>query len=316
MDILHPPAPSSFFRRAWIYSREMFPLQLYLPYVLALYACLNFASQAIAGGPVVFDIYGLTGAISAFCMMLLLRTFDELKDVEIDKVLFPERALPRGDVKVSDVRILSIASFSVLLLVNLLFAPQTWLPFFIMIVYALLTFKWFFAEKIHRENLFLTMLTHQPLPLFINYYLIHTALTSGGANYSFTSDHVILLLLFSLPVTAWEVARKIRGLGKETDYVTFSRIFGPRGAALIPFIFLMFSGGFCLYAGWKLGLHSLFFLVTSVLMAFAAYFFTRFILQPTDRNNVLKNTALVFTTLLFFNMLFHLLWKYEVQWQL
>lgn len=313
---MNPSAPSNFFHRAWIYSREMFPLHLYLPYVVALYACLNFASQAIAGGPLVFDIYGLTGMVSAFCMMLLLRTFDELKDVEIDKVLFPERALPRGDVKVSDVRILSIASFSVLLLVNLLLAPQTWLPFFIMIVYALLTFKWFFAEKIHRENLFLTMLTHQPLPLFINYYLIHTALASGEARHSFTSDHVILLLLFSLPVTAWEVARKIRGIGKETDYVTFSRIFGPRRAALIPFIFLMFSGVFCLYAGWKLGLQPLFFLVTSALLVYAAYFFVRFILQPTDRNNVLKNTALAFTTLLFFNMLFHLLWKYEVQWQL
>ena len=316
MDTIHPPAPSNFFRRAWIYSREMFPLHLYLPYVVALYACLNFASQAIAGGQIVFDTYGIVGMISAFCMMLLLRTFDELKDVEIDKILFPERAIPRGDVKVSDVRILSIASFSVLLLVNLLFAPQTWLPFFIMVAYALLTFKWFFAEKIHRENLFLTMLTHQPLPLFINFYLIHTALASGSADHPFTLEHFILLLLFSLPVTAWEVARKIRGIGKETDYVTFSRIFGARGATFIPLACLMLSGAFCLYTGRQLGLPALFFFVTSVLITYAAFFFIRFIVQPTDRNNVLKNTALVFTTLLFFNMLFHILGKYEVQWLL
>ena len=316
MNTISPPATSNFFSRAWIYSREMFPLHLYLPYVIALYTCLHIASQALAGGPVVFDIYGVTGLVSAFCMMLLLRTFDELKDVEIDKDLFPERALPRGDVKVSDVRILSIASFSVLLLVNFLFARQTWLPFFIMITYAVLTFKWFFAEKIHRENLFLTMMTHQPLPLFINYYLINVALAADGADHPFTFGHFILLLLFSLPVTAWEVARKIRGLGKETDYVTFSRIFGARGAAYIPLVCLMLSGAFCLYTGRTLGLSSSFFIITSALMVYAAFFFIRFIVQPTHQNNVLKNTALAFTTLLFFNMLFHLLQKYGLQWQL
>ena len=119
----------SFLGRIWMYSREMFPLHLYVPYVVTLYACLNFSAQAIAGTDIIIDIYGIVGMVSAFCMMLLLRTFDELKDVEIDKELFPDRALPRGDVKVSDVATLAIIAFTVLVVINIFFAQET-LPWF------------------------------------------------------------------------------------------------------------------------------------------------------------------------------------------
>lgn len=312
MDTPHA-APSRFFGRIRIYSREMFPLPVYIPYVIALYACLDFATQAITSDVIVIDIYGVVGLVSAFCMMLLLRTFDELKDVEIDKVLFPERALPRGDVKPSDVAVLSVASFSVLVIVNLLLARHTLVPFAIMLVYALLTFKWFFMEEYHRQHLFFTMMTHQPLPLFITYYLIHTGLYAGGAQYDFTWQHLVLLLLFSLPVTAWETGRKIRSADKETDYVTFSKIFGARGATFIPFTCLVLSGIFSLYIGSQLALAPSFFVIATALILYVGFYFTRFILAPTDKNNVLKNTALVFTTLLFLNMLVHLLLAFQIK---
>ncbi len=303
----------SFLGRIWMYSREMFPLHLYVPYVVTLYACLNFSAQAIAGTDIIIDIYGIVGMVSAFCMMLLLRTFDELKDVEIDKELFPDRALPRGDVKVSDVATLAIIAFTVLVVINIFFAQET-LPWFaLMLVYAVLTYKWFFAEKYHRENLFFTMMTHQPLPFFITFYLISTALHSGGLASPFSFKHLILLFLFALPVTAWETGRKIRSPDMETEYVTFSKIFGPRGATFIPYTCLVLSGLFCLYTGWQLKLASAFFVVTIALILYVAFFFTRFILDPTHKNNVMKNVAMVFTTLLFLNMLGHILLAYSVK---
>ncbi len=311
---MNVPATSTrpFFPRVWIYFREMFPILVYLPYVVALYLCLNFASQAIAKSNIVIDTYGIIGMVSALAMMLLMRTFDDLKDVEIDKGLFPDRAIPRGDVRVSDVVALSITSFIVLLAANLFFAHKTLVPFTIMIVYALLTYKWFFAEAIHRKNLFLTMVTHQPVPLFINYYLIQTALNSGGMESTFTFRHLILLLMFTLPVTAWETGRKTRSPDTETDYVTFSRIFGPRGSSSISLVCLLLSGAFCIYTGAGIGLPLSFFIISILLIAFALFFFGRFILYPTAKNNVLKNATLAYTTFLFFNMLVHILMKYSI----
>lgn len=305
--------PRSFFSRVWIYFMEMFPVHIYIPYVIALYACLNFTTQLLYDRSVVIDSYGVVGMITAFCMMMLLRTFDDLKDIEIDKDLFPERAIPRGDVRKSDIVTLSVSSFVVLTAVNLLFAPKTLLPFVIMIVYALLTFKWFFAEAIHRKNLFLTMMTHQPLPLFINAYLIFTALQAGGRDYAFSSAHVFLLFIFSLPVTAWEVGRKIRSADMETDYVTFSRIFGARGATFIPLTCLVLSAVFCLYIGKRLAFPSAFFLVTDALIGYTGFIFIRFIVHPLRKNNILKNTALFVTTLLFLNMLVHAYLQAEIR---
>ncbi len=176
----------AFLRRVWIYSQEMFPVFIYLPYVVVLYFCLNFTTQALSGQEIVIDGYTLVGMVTAFFMMLQMRTFDDLKDIEIDKELFPERATPRGAVFPADIRILSISSFLILLITNVLFGQLTMPVFIVMMVYALLTFKWFFAEELHRKNLFLCMLTHQPLPYMINFFLIHTALACGTIYEPFT----------------------------------------------------------------------------------------------------------------------------------
>lgn len=125
-----------------------------------------------------------------------------------------------------------------MVLVNLIWCQQTLMVFTIMIIYVLLTFKWFFAEKFHREHIFITMLDHQPLPYVINYFLIHTALASGTDYESFNIAHLFLLLIVSMPITAWEVSRKIRSADMETEYETFSMVIGLKLATLIPLIFL------------------------------------------------------------------------------
>ena len=312
METTQATTPRSFFTRAGIYSKEMFPVLIYLPYVMALYICLNFSSQAISGKEISIDIYGIVGMITAFFIMLQMRTFDDLKDIDIDKDLFPWRATPRKAVLKSDIQILSIFSFVVLVLTNVLFAPKTLTVFVIMMTYAILTFKWFFAEEFHRKNLLFTMLTHQPLPWVINYFLIHTALASGDIYSPFTLNHWILLAIFSLPVTAWEVSRKIRAIGHETEYETFSMIFGTRPSTLIPFACLLLAGGFSIKIALDLDLGQSFYWITGALMLYVIFFYTRFLKIPTVENNNLNNTAMIFTTLLFLNFLVHVLMNYTV----
>jgi hypothetical protein len=179
-------------------------------------------------------------------------------------------------------------------------------------VYALLTFKWFFAEKIHREKVFLTMATHQPLPIMINIYLIHTALASGGVYERFTWKQFILLLIFSLPVTAWETSRKIRSADKETSYVTFSSIFGARGASFIPLACLLITGTLSLYVGYLLDFSLSYNLAVTILFIYILFYYLRFIINPVNENNMLKNAAMVYTTLLFLNMLVHTLINFRI----
>lgn len=299
--------PASFFTRAGIYSKEMFPVLIYLPYIIALYACMNFTVQAMHADVIILDNYALLGMGTAFLMMLLMRTFDDLKDIDIDKDLFPERATPRMAVLKSDIQKISLFSFLTVVLINLLFGKPTWIIFFIMITYCVLTFKWFFAEKFHREHVYFTMITHQPIPYVINLFLVFTALASGADFESFTTDHLIILFIFTLPVTAWEVSRKIRGVGMETEYETFSMLLGSRGATWIPFICLLLAGSLSLYMGDKLDLYGSFYIINALLLACMIYFYVRFLIKPVHTFNNLKNVAMVFTSLLFFNLLVHVL---------
>lgn len=307
-----PQTPKYFLSRAKIYSDEMFPVLIYLPYLLALYICLNFASQVLSGPEIIVDQYAIAGMASGFFFMLLMRTFDDLKDIEIDKDLFPERATPRKAVLKSDIQKISLFSFLCLILINVFFSRTTLIPFAITLTYCVLTFKWFFLEKLHRRKVFLTMVTHQPIPYAINTFLIFTALAAGGINNAFTFNHFLLLLMFSLPVTGWEVSRKIRSADMETDYETFSMIFGARGAAFIPFTALILAGLISLYLGKVIDLQLSFYVINLLLILFIGFFYIRFIVQPTNKNNVLKNITMIYTSLLFFNFLIHLLMIYNV----
>ena len=184
--------------------------------------------------------------------------------------------------------------------------------FAIMMAYALLTFNWFFAEKIHREKIFLTMATHQPFPFIVTFYLIHTALASGGVYEHFSWNHLILLFIFALPVTAWETSRKVRAADKETTYVTFSKIFGARGATVIPLVCLLLTHALAIYMGEVLNFSVSYFVVMLVLLIYMLFYYVRFIINPVHENNVLKNTTMIFTTLLFLNILVHTLLSYGI----
>jgi len=254
--------------------------------------------------------------ITAFFIMLQMRTFDDLKDIEIDKDLFPWRATPRKAVLKSDIQILSVFSFVVLVLTNVLLGQETLTVFIIMMAYAVLTFKWFFAEEFHRKNLLFTMLTHQPLPWVINYFLIHTALASGDGYQEFTFSHWILLAIFSLPITAWEVSRKIRAIGHETHYETFSLLFGTRPATWVPFVCLLLTGGLSIKVAMELQLGQSFYWVTALLLIYVLFIYGRFLKTPTVENNKLTNTAMIFTTAIFLNFLAHVLMHFDVVNQL
>jgi len=331
--------PKYFFQRAWIYSKEMFPIFIYIPYVVALYFCVNIVIQILnspafiaaksacwgegtttqmldalhaAGAQVVFDSTSFAGVVSAFFVMLMMRTFDDLKDFELDAHLFPHRATAQKLVLKRDIQAISLTSFLTLIVVNLIWGQPTLPVFAIMMTYTVLTFKWFFAEKFHREHIFFTMLDHQPLPYVINFFLIHTALASGAEYESFQTIHFILLLIVSMPITAWEISRKIRSADMETEYETFSMVIGRKPATIIPMLFLLTVCALHLHVGTLMAFGPVFQYIVYGIAAVVLFFYLRFLIKPTKENNVLTNVSLFATTTSFLNLLFNTLIWYNI----
>jgi len=293
-----------------IYFKEMFPLQIHLPFAGVIYFSLYFLAQAISGTEKLqLTTVAIGGCFTLFGVMLLMRILDEFKDVETDRQLFPDRPLQRGAVKFRDIKIVGIVVFATMSILNLMIGG--WILFFyiLMMVYVWLCFKWFFIEKISRPNLILTLITHQPLTLFVNVYVVATAV-SGTPLVGLYPQLALAVLAFFFPIFAWETSRKIRAVGGETEYVTYSKLFGPRKASLLPLsglliylvllIILAFKGTFDPWFYWLLT-----FIGLGVIIVYSSFIQKpkkeRLILKPVTEITILLTNLVLLTYLISHN---------------
>ncbi|MCL2826368.1 MAG: UbiA family prenyltransferase, partial [Eggerthellaceae bacterium] len=166
------------------------------------------------------------GCITIFVFLLTLRIADDLKDFKTDAALFPGRPLPSGRVLKKDVITLLVASNVVTLVLNLLFMNNL-LFYAILMAYAALMSVWFFARSKIQKSLMLALVTHNPVGMVMIAYIISfTCFKYGYPLFSVNN----LLILFTLywPTLIWEIARKTRAPKDETEYTTYSKLFGYR----------------------------------------------------------------------------------------
>lgn len=216
--------------RWWTYLSEMFPL----------------LSRALVAGILFFEIYfilllnyGITdftigipeavGTWTVFAFLLMLRIADDLKDQRVDGELFAHRPLPSGRVTVTDLRILLWTVVALTTVLNVLFMNN--LAFFLVLYgYGAAMSVWFFARARIQPNLFLALITHNPVMMILNLYIISFGVIKYGLD-PFTLTTFLLAWTMYFPSLIWEVARKIRSPKNETSYVTYSKLWGYRKAA-------------------------------------------------------------------------------------
>ena len=159
-----------FLERMHVYIAEMFPLWRHLGMAAATYLATAAFARAVHGVDTsVWSAYLLLGVWSYLAVPLMLRLMDELKDKDIDEALFAERPLPSGRVKESDIRTSLVGVITIYLGANAVHV-LTLGAASVIIVYALLMFRRFFAERAHRASLPLTLATHNPIvPLSLCY---------------------------------------------------------------------------------------------------------------------------------------------------
>ncbi|MGJ6981433.1 hypothetical protein ACSDQ9_13025 [Aestuariimicrobium soli] len=171
----------------------------------------------------------VVGTVTVFGFLLMLRIADDLKDTEVDRRLFPHRAVPSGRVRLSDLRILQVINVVVVVAANV--AVMNNLAFFaVLYAYGAAMSLWFFARARIQPNLFLALVTHNPVMMIMNIYVISFGVIKYGLQ-PFTLTTVLLAWTMYFPSLIWEIARKIRAPQEETAYVTYSSLWGHRKAA-------------------------------------------------------------------------------------
>jgi hypothetical protein len=278
------------FKRLAIYFREMFPLKVFLPFAILNHYILFFAVQLFLGAEKpVLSVYSFIGVITIFGFMLIMRVFDELKDEVVDQKLFAGRPYPRGDVKKSDLLFLLFLSFFVVVAFNSV--KSYTLPFFLICVgYGYLTYKWFFFKKAISSNLLLALITHQPLTVLTNVYVVSTAMVQTGI-YEWKSIVIFSAFAFFLPVLAWEISRKIKSKGTENEYVTYSKIFGTSAAGIISLIINLSFTASLIYLGILLKMNAWHIALQILVAAWMFVVYLRFIILQVNNNQQLKKTS-------------------------
>lgn len=288
--------PAGYLGRMHGYLREMLPLPRHaLAAVLAAAGIAGFTAT-VQGARGVLSLGPVLGtAWSLFAMQLILRLMDELKDAAIDRRLFPERPLPSGRVFESDIRG-TLAATALLYLLGNSYSVATAASALLVLGYSLLMFKRFFAPALLERSLPITLATHTPVvPLIWLQAFVAAAHLQGMPLSALRWGPVALYVaMMWLAVLGWELSRKIRCAEEETEYVTYSQIFGRAGAVAVAAGVQTGAAliGLAFYLRMGLGLPYAVLLTLS--WAVCCWGHARFLFRPDRRTSRLKPYASAF----------------------
>ena len=211
--------------RMHVYLKERYPVVPRLALGLIVFLEIHFIIL-LNEGVTHFQIgvQEVVGAYTVFAFLLWLRIADDLKDFDVDKVLFPDRPLARGSVYKKDVIILCAVVELIAVVANILFMNNL-IFFCVLYFYGYLMSKWFFQKAKIQPSLPLALVTHNPVQMFVNLYIISFTVIKYQLP-AFTITTIMTLWTLYFPALIWEVSRKIKAPKDENDYTTYSKLFG------------------------------------------------------------------------------------------
>ena len=169
-------------KRMHIYMKERYPLIPRLILGLIVFLEIHFIILLNEGvTDFKLGMQEITGAYTVFAFLLWLRIADDLKDFETDKILFPDRPLARGAVYKKDVMIICVFFEIIAVVLNIIYMNNL-LFFGILYFYGYLMSKWFFQRAKIQPSLPLALVTHNPVQMFINLYIISFTVIKYGLN--------------------------------------------------------------------------------------------------------------------------------------
>ena len=159
-------------KRLHIYFKEMYPIipRLILGYIVALEIYfIVLLNQGVTS--FTFGIEEIVLGFTVFSFLCWLRIADDFKDYELDCRLFAHRPLPSGRVTKKDLGIFAgiLIAFTVLLNVLLM---RNFVFCLILYSYGSLMAVWFFQKHKIQKSLPMALVTHNPVQMIMNIYII------------------------------------------------------------------------------------------------------------------------------------------------
>jgi 4-hydroxybenzoate polyprenyltransferase len=301
---ISPTVPRSRASRIATYLSQMFPPQVMVTFAACHFLAVWFTLQALGGlAPVRLTWPALRGIATVALFLLLMRLYDELKDADTDIRLgragdpwYRDRPLVTGAVRIEDVKLLRWLVTASLIVINLQpgFAWSS-MAFWVLFSVTWLSFKWFFWPPM-AERLLVALVTHNPISLLLDLYIVGLFADTFGAGLVNGSVFPLLIGLW-LPIAAWETSRKIRAPEDETSYRTYSRELGWKIAPLLPAAFVAGSAGSLVYVSMAAGLGVVFPIVIATVGAVVVFRCGLYRMAPTRRHANLKPWAMLYATL-------------------
>jgi len=277
-------------RRIWLYVSKTYPPHVTLPSAVMSFLCLAWTLLALRGASPSIGTWSVPGILTTFFFLFFLRVSDEIKDAEVDKILFPRRLLPAGKVTMPDVRLLWWVSLAALMGTQFIIWPPG--PFSLaLIAFSLLMYKYFFLQTVISANIFRALLTHNPsmyiLQLCALGFLRGQPLSAHARtsrwSFSASAPDFLVCLLFYLPSLIWELSRKVRPPSKETSYQTYSSLLGYPAAAIISLAPAIGIFSLILFVGPRAGYSPIAVAAQALILILYAVWILRFILRPEKR---------------------------------
>ena len=251
-------------KRLAIYFREMYPLLPRFGLATIMFFEIYFV-LLLNTGVKTFQIgfQEFIGVFTIFVFLMILRIADDFKDYETDRRLFPERALPSGRVLKKDLAVALSVIVSISVLLNLFFMNnQGW--FLFLDIYGTLMSFWFFKKDKIQNSLPLALVTHNPVMMILNIYTITFVCYKYGLPL-LSLPTILLAFTMYFPSLIWEISRKIRAPKDETEYVTYSKLFGYQKATRFVQVITLLDIVTNIILLWKISLLGVLVLVANVI---------------------------------------------------
>ena len=294
-------------KRLYLYYHERFPFLLRLLLGGIIFGEIYFIVLLNQGVTTFFFSYQeLIGCYTVFAFLLWLRVADDLKDYETDKKLFPNRPLQRGVTTKKDIFYSCLVIETIALILNILFMPNK-VFFIILYLYGYLMSKWFFKKNKIQPSLPLALVTHNPVQMFVNLYIISFAVIKYNLAFINLTTIMTLFTLY-FPALIWEISRKIKAPNDENDYTTYSKLFGYKKATRFVLIITIIDIITNFILVWNLSKITI--CVLFCLTSWMVYKFVDFIKDPTRYKIVekveiytyLQETTMLLTVIIYLLM--------------
>lgn len=230
----------SFIKKWYTYQKERFPILTFGIYVLSIVIAVFSYTNSKVTRTVDYMII-LPMFLVTFLQFLMTRIVDEFKDYEEDCKYRPYRPVPRGLIKLKELKVLFIICVILQFFITIIFA-KGWISIIslgIMWIFFAIMSKGFFIKKILDKHILLEVtLDEIMMPLMIAFLITFTPYINKNNPISMNISNIFnakTLLIMSY-IVSWivEVARKIRSKEQEEKGVkTYTAVLGITKATVL-----------------------------------------------------------------------------------